>query len=86
VAARFDPDGDYVRRHVPELAAIAGSAVHRPWALPAAARRRLHYPPPLTDPARPTGHFARAARTAAAGNGTGTGGDRGQGRGRRTRR
>lgn len=30
---RFDPQGDYVRRHVPELAHIAGSAVHEPWAV-----------------------------------------------------
>ena len=31
---RFDPDGDYVRRFVPELRCVSGSAVHRPWALP----------------------------------------------------
>jgi deoxyribodipyrimidine photo-lyase len=28
---RFDPQGDYVRRYVPELAHLAGSAVHEPW-------------------------------------------------------
>ncbi|WP_237536161.1 deoxyribodipyrimidine photo-lyase [Streptomyces sp. SID3343] len=28
---RFDPDGDYVRRYVPELRALAGAAVHEPW-------------------------------------------------------
>ena len=28
---RFDPDGDYVRRYVPELTHLAGSAVHEPW-------------------------------------------------------
>ncbi|MBM3669066.1 MAG: deoxyribodipyrimidine photo-lyase [Actinobacteria bacterium] len=28
---KFDPDGDYVRRYVPELAHIPGSAVHQPW-------------------------------------------------------
>ena len=27
----FDPDGDYVRRWVPELRPIAGGAVHEPW-------------------------------------------------------
>ncbi len=32
-AERFDPAGDYVRRYVPELAGIPGSAVHRPWRL-----------------------------------------------------
>jgi len=31
---RFDPDGDYVRRWVPELAGVPGAAVHEPWSLP----------------------------------------------------
>ena len=31
---KFDPNGDYVRRYVPELRAIEGSAVHEPWLLP----------------------------------------------------
>jgi deoxyribodipyrimidine photo-lyase len=31
---RFDPDGDYVRRWIPELADVPDSAVHRPWSLP----------------------------------------------------
>jgi deoxyribodipyrimidine photo-lyase len=30
---KFDPDGEYVRRHVPELAAVPGAAVHEPWRL-----------------------------------------------------
>jgi deoxyribodipyrimidine photo-lyase len=28
---RFDPDGDYVRRWVPELAHLPGAAAHEPW-------------------------------------------------------
>ena len=48
-ATRFDPDGDYVRRYVPELANVAGSAVHEPWRLPAAERRALAYPPRIVD-------------------------------------
>jgi deoxyribodipyrimidine photo-lyase len=28
---RFDPEGDYVRRWVPELAHVAGAAAHEPW-------------------------------------------------------
>jgi len=28
---RFDPNGDYVRRWVPELRGIEGAAVHEPW-------------------------------------------------------
>jgi deoxyribodipyrimidine photo-lyase len=31
---KFDPDGDYVRRHVPELREVGGAAVHEPWDLP----------------------------------------------------
>lgn len=30
---KFDPNGDYVRRFVPELAHIEGAAVHEPWLL-----------------------------------------------------
>ena len=28
---RYDPDGDYVRRYVPELAHLSGPDVHEPW-------------------------------------------------------
>jgi deoxyribodipyrimidine photo-lyase len=31
---KFDPDGDYVRRYVPELAHLAGAAAHEPWKAP----------------------------------------------------
>jgi deoxyribodipyrimidine photo-lyase len=31
---KFDPDGDYVRRYVPELRAVPGASVHEPWKLP----------------------------------------------------
>ena len=30
-AELFDPDGEYVRRYVPELRHLAGAAAHRPW-------------------------------------------------------
>jgi deoxyribodipyrimidine photo-lyase len=48
-ATRFDHDGDYVRRYVPELASLAAPYIHTPWKLPAAHRRQLNYPVPLTD-------------------------------------
>ena len=48
-AERYDPDGEYVRRYVPELAGVAGSAVHRPWELPDEERRALDYPAPIVD-------------------------------------
>ncbi len=31
---RFDPDGAYVRRHIPELAHLPGATVHEPWRHP----------------------------------------------------
>jgi deoxyribodipyrimidine photo-lyase len=46
---RFDPDGAYVRRYVPELATVAGGAVHEPWKLPEAMRSELDYPAPIVD-------------------------------------
>jgi deoxyribodipyrimidine photo-lyase len=48
-AHRFDPEGEYVRRYVPELAGMAGSAVHEPWVLDPAVRRGLDYPKPVID-------------------------------------
>ena len=44
---RFDPDGDYVRRYVPELAHVPGRAVHRPATVPGGLDRG--YPAPLVD-------------------------------------
>lgn len=48
---RFDPDGAYVRRWVPELARVAGGRIHEPWAIPPLERRGLcpDYPPPVVD-------------------------------------
>jgi deoxyribodipyrimidine photo-lyase len=46
-ARRFDPDGAYVRRWVPELAGVDGPAVHTPWLLPTDVRQRLPYPSPI---------------------------------------
>ena len=67
-AERFDPTGAYVRRYVPELAAIAGAAVHQPWRLPA-DRRPAGYPAPLVD------HDAAAAAFLARRTGGTTGTD-----------
>ncbi len=44
---RFDPDGDYVRRWVPELAEVGGKAVHQPWKLPGGIPEG--YPEPMVD-------------------------------------
>lgn len=48
-ARRFDPNGDYVRRHVPELGSVVGPAVHEPWKVPADLRAMLDYPDPMVD-------------------------------------
>jgi len=60
-AERFDPDGGYVRRHVAELAHIAGRAVHRPWELPDDVRADIDYPDPIVDHDTAVARF-RAAR------------------------
>jgi deoxyribodipyrimidine photo-lyase len=43
---KFDPQGEYVRRWVPELATVPGKAAHRPWLLPEAV---ADYPEPMVD-------------------------------------
>jgi deoxyribodipyrimidine photo-lyase len=48
-AHRFDPEGEYVRRYLPELEGVEGSSVHEPWRLPARQRRQLDYPQPIVD-------------------------------------
>jgi deoxyribodipyrimidine photo-lyase len=44
---KFDPDGEYVRRFVPELRGVAGKQVHQPWALPGGVPDG--YPEPMVD-------------------------------------
>jgi deoxyribodipyrimidine photo-lyase len=44
---RHDPEGSYVRRYVPELAHLEGSAVHEPWKHPDGYR--YGYPQRIID-------------------------------------
>jgi deoxyribodipyrimidine photo-lyase len=46
-AKRFDPDGDYVRRWVPELAHLPGAGAHEPWRHPDGYARG--YPARIVD-------------------------------------
>ena len=58
---RFDADGAYLRRWVPELAELPAPAIHAPWKLPA-AQHPADYPPPVVDHA--TGRQDALARFA----------------------
>ncbi|MFC8269960.1 cryptochrome/photolyase family protein [Streptomyces cinereoruber] len=44
---RYDPDGAYVRRWVPELAALPGASVHEPWKPKDREGAARDYPEPL---------------------------------------
>jgi deoxyribodipyrimidine photo-lyase len=46
-AERFDPDGAYVRRYLPELESVRGKAIFRPWL--SEGFDRLDYPAPIVD-------------------------------------
>ena len=52
---KFDPEGEYVRRYVPELAGLSDNFIHEPWTAPADVRARAGvvlgktYPEPIVD-------------------------------------
>ncbi len=43
---KFDPDGSYVRRWIPELAGVRDAFIHKPWLAP---RPPSDYPAPILD-------------------------------------
>ncbi|MBO1330617.1 deoxyribodipyrimidine photo-lyase [Streptomyces sp. VRA16 Mangrove soil] len=59
-AERYDPDGVYVRRWVPELEGLKGAAVHRPWKLTGKDRAGYDYPGPIVDLSDGLARFRRA--------------------------
>jgi deoxyribodipyrimidine photo-lyase len=51
---RFDPQGSYIRRYVPELASLDGPGIHAPWERPrettaAGVNLGADYPYPIID-------------------------------------
>ncbi|TPN81852.1 deoxyribodipyrimidine photo-lyase [Mesorhizobium sp. CU2] len=52
---KFDPRGDYVRRYVPEVAALPDRYIHRPWEAPGGVLKESRielgrtYPKPIVD-------------------------------------
>ena len=70
--ARFDPEGEYVRRYVPELRAVPDQYLAEPWRMPAEVQRAAgceigrDYPEPIVDHRR--AREDTLARYAAAGS------------------
>ncbi len=60
---RFDPQGNYIRRFVPELAKIPGDAVHEPYGTNGSQPAALDYPKPLMDHAQAGTRALRAFGT-----------------------
>lgn len=59
---RFDPDGDYVRRWVPELAKLPAKWIHKPWEADAATLRAADVTLGKSYPARLVPHDAARKR------------------------
>ncbi|MFE9173176.1 cryptochrome/photolyase family protein [Streptomyces kebangsaanensis] len=57
---KYDPDGAYVRRWVPELSGVGAPSVHEPWKLPAPDRAALDYPDPIVGLPDGLDRFRRA--------------------------
>ncbi len=64
---KFDPEGDYVRRFVPELNNVPTRYIHAPWTAPAGVleqagvRLGRDYPEPIVDHSEARGRFLHVA-------------------------
>ncbi|MGW6689108.1 cryptochrome/photolyase family protein [Streptomyces sp. NPDC054961] len=65
---RYDPDGAYVHRWLPELASLAAPRVHEPWRLTGPERAAYDYPGPVVELADGLDRFRRGRE---AGSGAG---------------
>jgi len=60
---KFDPEGNFIRRYLPQLAGFDGAEIHAPWQVSSARQREagcvvgVDYPEPIVD------HAAARART-----------------------
>ncbi|MGW6446239.1 cryptochrome/photolyase family protein [Lentzea sp. NPDC055074] len=61
-AKRYDADGAYVKRYLPELADVDPAHVHEPWTLPEEEFKALDYPAPIVDLREAADRFAAARR------------------------
>ncbi|CNK29708.1 deoxyribodipyrimidine photolyase [Yersinia enterocolitica] len=46
---RFDKEGTFIRRWLPELATVPDRDIHQPWRWAQQQQQHLNYPPPLVD-------------------------------------
>ena len=60
---KFDPEGTYVKRWVPELADLPYDLVHEPWKAPKDVRKGLDYPEPIVDHTWARARFLAAAKS-----------------------
>ena len=62
---KFDPEGKFIRRYLPQLAGLSAKEIHAPWLVPTQRQQEAgcvigtDYPPPIVD------HAAARAKTLA---------------------
>jgi deoxyribodipyrimidine photo-lyase len=59
---KFDPEGAYVKRWLPELADCPTAFIHEPWNLPKIERIRFDYPEPIVEHALARQRFLAVAK------------------------